>query len=472
MAVIKGSNIFDVLQGTDGNDDIYAYGGADTIWAGAGNDYIEPGAGDDTIYGGDGNDTISYLDYMPEDDMGNLAIPPDKLNFKPGVHVDLAAGEATMWVTYYNPETDGWAGPFIETPGWHAFWWDQHETDHFYSIENAAGSNYDDVLSGNDDPNWLYGYGGADQLRVRGGADHLLGLDGDDRLDGGSGADALDGGDGVDTADYGTALSAVNVSLETGKGYWGDSAGDTLYDIENLNGSFFDDDLVGNGKANHLDGANGDDYLKGGGGADTLDGGADSDTAAYGDSSSGVAVLLNNLDKGVGSGGDAEGDTLFSIEDLTGSYYDDTFIGNDDANVLEGLGGNDTLKGFGGADTLIGGHGIDTMYGGPGADHFVWEEIADTGITLATMDTVRDFDPAQLDKIDVHSIDADATVGGHQAFTFIDDASTQVTAPGQINFVHMNGDTYIVLNTNADPAADAIIQVSGIHAVEAGWFVL
>jgi Ca2+-binding RTX toxin-like protein len=134
------------------------------------------------------------------------------------------------------------------------------------------------------------------------------------------------------------------------------------------------------------------------------------------------------------------------------------------------LGGNDTLKGFGGADTLIGGHGTDTMYGGPGADHFVWEEIADTGITFATMDTVADFDPA-LDKIDLHAIDADATLLGNQDFTFIDDASTP-TAPGQINFVHMNGDTYIVLNTNADPAADAIIQVSGIHAVDASWFVL
>ena len=112
------------------------------------------------------------------------------------------------------------------------------------------------------------------------------------------------------------------------------------------------------------------------------------------------------------------------------------------------------------------------MYGGPGADHFVWEEIADTGITIPTMDTVADFDPAQIDKIDLHAIDADGTVLGNQDFTFIGDASTPFTAPGQISFIQLSGDTYIVLNTNADPTADAMIQVSGIHAVDAGWFVL
>jgi hypothetical protein len=145
----------------------------------------------------------------------------------------------------------------------------------------------------------------------------------------------LDGGNDIDRASYLTAQSAVNVSLETGKGLWGDSAGDTLYDIEDLTGSPFDDQLVGDGNVNVLAGANGNDYLKGGGGADELDGGVDIDTAAYGDSAFGVKILLTS-GEGHGYGGDAEGDTLISIENLSGSYEDDTFIGNDDANVLEG----------------------------------------------------------------------------------------------------------------------------------------
>ena len=51
------------------------------------------------------------------------------------------------------------------------------------------------------------------------------------------------------------------------------------------------------------------------------------------------------------SGGDAEGDTLESIEHLTGSAHDDTLTGNAGPNVLEGGDG---------ADTLDGGDGIDT----------------------------------------------------------------------------------------------------------------
>src|SRR5262245_7561307 len=259
MATIKGSNWLDVLQGTDGSDDIYGYGGPDTIWAGGGSDYIEPGAGDDTIVGGEGNDTISYLDYVAEDDGGNLAIPPGELGFKPGVDVDLAEGQATMTVLYYKPEEDHWATPFFHNH-WSGYWWAHEETDHFYSIENAGGSNYDDLLRGNDDPNWLYGWGGADQLWGRGGADHLLGLDGDDRLDGGSGADVLDGGNDIDTAAYDFSPAAVNVSLDIGKGYGGDAEGDILTLIENLTGSDYDDQLVGDGNANVLQGGVGNDY--------------------------------------------------------------------------------------------------------------------------------------------------------------------------------------------------------------------
>jgi hypothetical protein len=133
----------------------------------------------------------------------------------------------------------------------------------------------------------------------------------------------LNGDDGIDTADYSSAPSAVNVSLENGKGYWGDSDGDTLHDIENLTGSGYDDQLVGDVNANVLVGMGGNDYLKGGGGADELDGESGIDTAAYGDSASGVKILLTSV-YGHGYGGDAEGDTLFLIENLSGSYEDDT----------------------------------------------------------------------------------------------------------------------------------------------------
>jgi Ca2+-binding RTX toxin-like protein len=67
-----------------------------------------------------------------------------------------------------------------------------------------------------------------------------------------------------------------------------------------------------------------------------------------------------NLIAGIGSGGTAQGDTLDSIENLYGSYYNDTFVGSAAANALYGLNGNDSLIGGAGADTLDGGSGADT----------------------------------------------------------------------------------------------------------------
>jgi Ca2+-binding RTX toxin-like protein len=111
---------------------------------------------------------------------------------------------------------------------------------------------------------------------------------------------------------------------------------------------FFGDDA--------LYGLAGDDTLIGGDGADHLDGSSGSDTASYG----GLAGVTVDLSTGVAAGGEAEGDTFVSIENLSGSDYADVFIGDDEDNILWGRMGDDTLKGGGGADELHGGSGSDT----------------------------------------------------------------------------------------------------------------
>ena len=45
------------------------------------------------------------------------------------------------------------------------------------------------------------------------------------------------------------------------------------------------------------------------------------------------------------SGGHAEGDTLMGIENVIGSAFDDSIVGDDRNNVLEGGAGDDTLMG-------------------------------------------------------------------------------------------------------------------------------
>jgi len=81
------------------------------------------------------------------------------------------------------------------------------------------------------------------------------------------------------------------------------------------------------------------------------------DWASYAGSLAGVTV---NLATGVGTGGDAEGDTLTGIENLQGSDHGDTLIGDAGANVLNGGNGDDLLIGGAGGDAINGGDGVDT----------------------------------------------------------------------------------------------------------------
>jgi Ca2+-binding RTX toxin-like protein len=188
-------------------------------------------------------------------------------------------------------------------------------------ILNAA----DGVTSGRDH---VYGGDGADTIHGLGGDDDLFGDDGRDTLFGGDGNDWLEGGRGKDE----------------------------------LNGGGDNDFLWGQDGDDELNGGDNDDYLDGGIGADRLDGGDGVDTAAYYGSQEGVHVSLNPAQwPGSGnSGGDAEGDTLVNIENLIGSRYDDELYGNDHANLLWGMEGNDFIHGGRDGDQIDGGDGIDT----------------------------------------------------------------------------------------------------------------
>ena len=178
----------------------------------------------------------------------------------------------------------------------------------------------------------------------------LTGDGGANTLVGGAGADALNGGGGTDTADYSSSAMAVNVNLLANSGAGGDAQGDTFSSIENLIGSAFADMLTGDTGANTLDGRSGNDTLIGGAGADALIGGAGTDTADYSSSAAGVTV---NLQAGSGSGGDAQGDTLSSIENIIGSAQADTLTGDGGVNTLAGGSGADVLKGRAGNDTTV-----------------------------------------------------------------------------------------------------------------------
>jgi serralysin len=354
---------------------------------------------------------------------------------------------------------------------------------------------------------------GADTIFGFGGNDIIFGLGGNDEIKGGGGADAINGGSGTDTANYSDSAEGVVVSLVSGEGFGGTAEGDSLTSIENLTGSAHDDFLVGNdgnnvlagledndilkggGGSDTLYGDSGNDTLKGGGGADILNGGSGIDTASYAESSAGVIVLLIT---DTAAGGDAEGDELNSIENVTGSAHADDLWGNDGVNVLRGNDGNDSLKGFGGADTiyggdhndtlwgmdgndtlrgengvdtLIGGAGRDNLYGGASADVFRWDNTNETGLTAGTADVIWDFNRLQGDEINLSGIDANLYVAGNQAFTFIGTDAFSGD-PGEVRYYHSGGNTYIEMQTGTAVDVEGVIMLAGIHDPEANWFIL
>ena len=203
------------------------------------------------------------------------------------------------------------------------------------------------------------------------------------------------GGDGRDGTSYLTSLGAVHIDLLINGANGGDATGDVLVEIEDVQGSMFDDILSGNHKDNRLDGWYGDDILEGRGGTDTLIGGdgddiiyagADGDRLSRGNGidllsyrgrAAGVTVNLRN---GTGSGGDIIGDFddtnqfhqntsgLSEFENLDGSKLGDNLTGDLGNNIIRGLNGADVINGHDGDDTLIGGADGDQLTGGDGID--------------------------------------------------------------------------------------------------------
>ncbi|TFF19108.1 protease [Jiella endophytica] len=179
----------------------------------------------------------------------------------------------------------------------------------------------------------------------------------------------------------------------------GNLANALLYDgdlrslIENATGGSGNDKIVGNVADNVLSGNGGGDNIRGGDGDDTILGGAGNDIlfgeagadringgigydqASYVGSTAGVIVDLRT---GTGMRGEAEGDTLISIESLRGSNYADHLIGDDADNRIRGGSGADTLRGMDGDDQLLGDGGNDIIAGNEGSDQLFGDNGADT----------------------------------------------------------------------------------------------
>jgi Ca2+-binding RTX toxin-like protein len=407
MADINGTPDDDGLVGTPDDDTINGFAGNDVERARAGNDTLNGDDGHDFLVGGDGNDTLNggtgddYLRGGEGDDVINGGGGFDRAAFTVQVN-NPAIGETGVQT---GATVDLNIQGVAQDTG--------HGMDTLIGIENVSGTTFNDTLIGDANNNWIWGEGGNDNLQGGGGND-LVETD--------TGNSTLDGGTGNDTAafvgsDSFTSGVAVSLALQGSVQTVATGSSMNLTNFENLSGSLHDDTLTGDGGDNVLAGNTGNDTLLGGAGNDTLygdgniavdthglgysgqvvttadvavsdptqvdgndtlDGGAGDDimnggggidTASFASWTEGVTV-------GIGTGGNGfatndlgtENDTLISIENISGSAFNDFINGSNDANTLSGGDGGDALFGRGGDDILLGGNGDDFLRGSDGAD--------------------------------------------------------------------------------------------------------
>jgi Ca2+-binding RTX toxin-like protein len=300
-----------------------------------------------------------------------------------------------------------------------------------------------------------------------GGDDSLYGGEGNDALHGGKGADFMVGGVGNDTYYVDNADDTVIENLNEGTDTVYASVSYTLAagtSVQYLraNAGSTGLTLTGNELDNTIVGGKGADTMIGGTGNDTfyVDNAGDSVTEKSGE---GTDTVYANVNYTLGAGQSIQflranaGSTGLT---LTGNEFDNTIVGGT---------GSDTLIGGKGNDTLQGGAGADMLTGGIGADKFTLATLADS--TVASPDAILDFSTTALDKIDLHLMDANASLAGDQAFSFVGTSAFAGMA-GQLHYAASGGNTLISGDVNGDKTADFSILANGAHTFSASDFVL
>ncbi|WP_442583170.1 calcium-binding protein [Mesorhizobium sp. ASY16-5R] len=337
---IAGLDGKDTLEGFGGDDIINGDDGNDTLYGDSGNDYLNGGSDDDRILGGDGNDKLvggAGVNEMVGGDGDDTYV------------VQNAADSITE-------DANGGANDRIETLI-------SYTLTEGANIEVLATNLYTDVLDfklvGNSDDNQIVGNWGDNTIEGKGGVDKLEGLKGNDIYIVDNAADTV-----IELAGDGKAdrvMARVDYAL-------GKDVDIELFTTTNASGVTAID-LTGNALVQEIIGNAGVNTLKDGGGAgDTLRGMAGDDTylvysaatqIVEGSSQGAADKVMSNVDFTLGAGVYVEQLATTNSNgnaaiDLTGNDLAQEITGNAGQNILKDGGGvADVMKGLGGDDTYI-----------------------------------------------------------------------------------------------------------------------
>jgi Ca2+-binding RTX toxin-like protein len=442
---VFGSNFNDTLTGTAGANQLHGQDGNDVIKGGGGDDFLDGGSGNDilvsdvfghsTLDGGTGDDTFKGTGAA---DVLIGGAGSDTVDFSHRSSVTVSLGDPLPY----------WAG--LETP--HA---------QFISIENVTGTAGQDILVGNGESNILRGQAGQDNLIGGGGADVMYGGADSDAYYVDNAGDVVWEYAGEGTGDY--VIASASYALTAG------SEIEQLQVDSSVGTAAIN--LTGNEFNNFIFGSSGDNVINGGGGADYMSGGRGNDTYVVDNVGD---TLFENGDIHSTPANESEGfDTVLTSVNFNVGLYSEIevlqAIGSANVNLTGSL-DNNRIIGNNATNIIDGSYGKDTLTGGGGLDVFIWSNVNEIGLFNFDPDIVTDLNRAEGDLLHFTLIDANEAIAGNQDFTFIDQAG--FTAAGQINWFTNGTDTFIQLNTNADPTVDGIIQVLGVHTVDASWFSL
>ena len=349
----SGATVTAVLEGGEGKDSLSLRGNVvGTVRGGGGDDLIFAGEKNDTLDGGTtGESTFSDSSWQGPGDTLSYSMIYNTSGGHSGVTVDLMVTAA---------QDTGLAG-----------------VDTIANFENLYGSNYNDLLFGDDRANYIGGVDGDNVIYGRGGADRITTLGGTDVIDGGTGGDRMDGGAGNDIY-FVDNVNDVVIELEGGGIDLVKSSRDFLLSgqLENLTlldgassgeGNGLANVITGNAAANTLTGGAGDDVLDGGQGVDRLVGNQGNDTY----------VVDNAADVVVEAAGEGFDTVVSTLADYTiGAAIEALTLGGQAANG-EGNAGDNILTGNRFANVLNGDLGADTMIGGQDSDSYYVDNAGD-----------------------------------------------------------------------------------------------
>ena len=414
---LEGLSGDDTLIGNGGHDELLGGAGNDMINGGDDNDFINPGSGNDTIVGGDGGNNYDTLAYFQVGWGGDTAITQGaSFDVASGTatdawgYTDIFSGiEEFLGTGFADTFTgDNSGSTFVGMAGNDSFTGGaddrvdySHETEFDGGthgvIVNLSGSTLTSVsvtgipttdvaahtaIDAFNDTDSITGIGTITGTNFD---DMIVGDDGYNSFNGGRGNDTITGGSGYDDLGYyqysdtSAPTQGINVDVASGTATdaWGDT--DTFSSIEEFQGTGFADTFTGNNSGSTFIGLAGNDSFTGGANDRIAYHGADFNGGTHGvivnlsgSTLTGVSVTgIPTTDVAAHTAIDAFNDTdsITGIGRIVGTQFDDIIIGSDSAdNVLVGLGGDDSINGGGGNDNINPGDGTDTIDGGAGND--------------------------------------------------------------------------------------------------------